>query len=137
MKCIDFNEIYRDYLTDEESKHVESCVTCKLEWQVHCAIIEQPVESIIAEPCRVTGNENDAGTAWLIESLKKVFPSNQAIIDHLTKVLANVSATVPYARPEQIVSLLAHMKESEISKLQEADLVEELKKEHIDKDEQE
>ena len=132
MNCINFNEIYRDFLRPEEEAHIKSCIVCRLQWQQHIAMINQPLEEILEE-MRSGGKDCVSGIDSILAILGKALPNGSPLLTQLSKLAKKAACLLPQASPEQIAAVLAHFDERDIGGLSEDALLDKLKRE-IDMD---
>ncbi|RJQ24350.1 hypothetical protein C4565_10120 [Candidatus Parcubacteria bacterium] len=132
MECIDFNEIYRDFLLHEEEEHIKICPICRIQWQQHLAIINQPLEEILEE-MRFSENQRHSNINQILSILSKALPRHSPLLAQLGKIAEKAGCLLPQANPEQIAVALAHFDDRELGSLSEDDFLQKLKQE-IDMD---
>lgn len=135
MNCINFNEIYRDFLQPDEEQHVKACIACRLQWQQQLAIINQPLDEILEE-MRDGVEQKRSSIDWILSILSQTLPSSSPLLEQLSGIAEKAARLLPQANPEQIAAAMAHFDKKEIGGLSEDAFLEKLKRE-IDTDNKE
>lgn len=135
MNCINFNEIYRDFLHAAEEEHIKTCTACRLLWQQQLAIINQPLDEILDE-MREGVEQKRSSIDRILSILSQTLPSSSPLLKQLCRIAEEAARLLPQANPEQIAAAMAHFDKREISDLSGDAFLEKLKRE-IDTDNKE
>lgn len=127
MDCINFNEFYRDFLLPDEENHLKKCTICRLQWQQHMAIINQPLEEILDE-VRCSEEKARSGIDRIMAIMSRILPRTSPLAK-LGKIAEKAASLLPQASPEWIADAVVRFDKKELGSLSEDDFLQQLKQE--------